>query len=90
MESRTAVRTQGWKGREQWMGIEGKRMSTCLGMLLFKFMGGGRGDGSCNGEEDGRVRDGAPGKLTRGGGEEAPRQDAAAGVRFVRCERWGC
>jgi hypothetical protein len=55
MESSAAVRTRGWKGRQQRKGIEGKRMSTCSGMLLFEFVGGGRGDDGCDhrGGDDG-------------------------------------
>lgn len=40
----------GRKGREQQMGMEGKRTSTS-GTLLFELVGGGRGDGGC---DDGR------------------------------------
>jgi hypothetical protein len=40
------------------MGIEGKRMSTCSGMLLFEFVGGGRRDDTC---DDGGGDDGCDG-----------------------------
>ena len=55
MESSAAIHTRGWKGREKRMGIEGKRMSTCSGMLLFEFGGGRRGDDGCDnrGGDDG-------------------------------------